>query len=648
MIRRLLVANRGEIAVRVARGAREAGIVPVGIYSEADANAYHLRFVDDARCVGPAQAAQSYLDVDAIVAAGVAMGADAVHPGYGFLSERPAFARAVAAAGMLFVGPSPDAMAAMGSKIEAKRRVREFDVPTVPGYDGDDQRPETLREQAKRIGFPLLIKASAGGGGRGMRVVTAPEAFGEALDAAKREALAAFGDDAILLERYLSDPRHIEFQILADAHGTTIHLGERECSIQRRHQKIVEEAPSVALTPELRAAMGSAAVRAAQSVGYVNAGTCEFMLDGDGNYYFLEMNARLQVEHPVTELVYGIDLVQWQLRIADGERLTIAQDDVRPRGWAIEGRIYAEDPANHMLPSIGTISHWSPPAGPGVRLDSGVTEGSEVSLYYDPMLAKLIVYGTDRRNAVARFEEALEEFSIDGIRSNLPLLLWIARDEAFRNGDTTTSFLAQRLDESAFARQAAPRNAVLLCAAALLVDGNAPWRIGGTGIPLRLAQPGSAALTELIADSGDAPGTWRLTGDFDGVLEAARHGDNVRGTFAGAPLHGNVTYGGGKTIVHLDGRAYAFAFADPPAISPASAGHGGAGGDGRVTAPMPGKIVKVAVREGESVEERALLIVLEAMKMEHRIEASVGAEVKAVLVKEGQIVAGGTPLVELG
>jgi 3-methylcrotonyl-CoA carboxylase alpha subunit len=647
MIRRLLVANRGEIAVRVARGAREAGIVPVGIYSEADAKAYHLRFVDDARCVGPAPAAQSYLDADAIVAAGVEMGADAVHPGYGFLSERPAFARAVAAAGMVFVGPSPDAMAAMGSKIEAKRRVREFDVPTVPGYDGDDQRPETLRAQAERVGFPLLIKASAGGGGRGMRVVASPEAFGEALDAAKREALAAFGDDAVLLERYLSDPRHIEFQILADAHGATIHLGERECSIQRRHQKIVEEAPSVALTPELRAAMGSAAVRAAKSVGYVNAGTCEFMLDGDGNYYFLEMNARLQVEHPVTELVYGVDLVRWQLRIADGDRLTIAQDDVRPRGWAIEGRIYAEDPANHMLPSTGTISHWSPPAGPGIRLDSGVTAGSEVSLYYDPMLAKLIVYGTDRPNAVARFEEALEEFSIDGIRSNLPLLLWIARDEAFRNGETTTSFLAQRLDESTFARQAAPRDAVLLCAAALLLDGKAPWRIAGTGIPLRLAQPGGA-VTEVIADAGDRPGTWRLSGDCDGELEVVRHGESVRGTFAGAPLRGDVTYRGAETTVHLDGRAYAFGFADPPAISPGIAGHGGAGGDGRVTAPMPGKIVKVAVREGESVEERALLIVLEAMKMEHRIEASVGAEVKAILVKEGDIVAGGTALVELG
>ncbi len=647
MIRRLLIANRGEIAVRVARGAREAGVVPLGIYSEADANAYHLRFVDDARCVGPAPATQSYLDADAIVAASVAMGADAVHPGYGFLSERPAFARAVAAAGMTFVGPPPDAMAAMGSKIEAKRRVREFDVPTVPGYDGDDQSPETLRAQAKRIGFPLLIKASAGGGGRGMRVVASAAAFDEALDAAKREALAAFGDDAMLLERYLSDPRHIEFQILADAHGTTIHLGERECSIQRRHQKIVEEAPSVALTPALRDAMGSAAVRAAQSVGYVNAGTCEFMLGGDGHYYFLEMNARLQVEHPVTELVYGIDLVQWQLRIASGERLTIAQDDVRPRGWAIEGRIYAEDPANHMLPSTGTIELWSPPAGPGVRLDSGVTTGSEVSLYYDPMLAKLIVYGTDRPSAVARFEEALEEFAIDGIRSNLPLLLWIARDEAFAKGETTTSFLAQRLDESVFAQQAAPREALLLCAAGLLLDGKAPWRIAGAGIPLRLAQRGGG-VTESLADAGDRAGIWRLSGECVGELDVERHGERVRGWFSGTPLAGIVTHRDGETTVHLDGRAYAFTFAPPPAVSSASGSHGGAGGDGRVTAPMPGKIVKVAVRSGEAVEEHALLIVLEAMKMEHRIEAPAGASVKTVLVKEGEIVAAGAPLVELG
>lgn len=645
MIGRLLVANRGEIAVRVARAARDAGIVPLGIYSQADADAYHLRFVNDARCVGPPPAAQSYLDIDAVVSAGVAMHADAVHPGYGFLSERPAFARAVIDAGMIFVGPSPEAMAAMGSKIEAKRRVREFDVPTVPGYDGDDRSVHALRAQAERIGFPLLIKASAGGGGRGMRVVESLPAFGEALDAAKREALAAFGDATVLLERYLRDPRHIEFQILADAHGHTIHLGERECSIQRRHQKIVEEAPSVALSPELRATMGAAAVRAARSVGYVNAGTCEFMLDADGNYYFLEMNARLQVEHPVTEMTYGLDLVRWQLRIADGERLTIDQDDVRPRGWSIEGRIYAEDPANHMLPSTGTIARWSPPEGPGVRLDAGVTTGSEVSVYYDPMLAKLIVYGTDRQHAIARFENALDEFAIDGVRTNVPLLLWIARDAAFRNGETTTGFLAQRLDETVFAATPAPREALLLCAAALLIDGKAPWRIGGAGVPLRLQSGETAA--DLIADATADASAWTLSGDVSGRLQAARFGDAVTVTVGDATFSGDVTYGARDAVVRVDGRTYAFAYADPAATSSAGAGRGAAGADGRVTAPMPGKIVKIAVREGDDVAERALLVVLEAMKMEHRIEAPASARVSAVLVKEGEIVGSGAPLVEL-
>ena len=421
MIKRLLIANRGEIAVRVARGAREMGISPVGIYSEADANAYHLRFMDDAACIGPAPAPESYLNIAAVVAAAKSLRADAVHPGYGFLSERAEFARAVRDAGLTFVGPTPESMAAMGSKIEAKRRVREFEVPVVPGYDGDDQSAKRLREEAQRAGFPLLIKASAGGGGRGMRVVERLEQFDEALEAAKREALAAFGSDAVLLERYLRRPRHIEFQVLGDTHGNIIHLGERECSIQRRHQKIVEEAPSVALSPELRAEMGAAAVRAAKSVDYVNAGTCEFMLDEDGSYYFLEMNTRLQVEHPVTELAYGIDLVHWQLRIANGEQLTIKQQDVQPRGWAIETRIYAEDPANHMLPSTGTITEWAPPEGPGVRVDGGVERGSEVSVFYDPMLAKLIVWGEDRNAAMDRLTLALQDFRIGGIRANVPL-----------------------------------------------------------------------------------------------------------------------------------------------------------------------------------------------------------------------------------
>ena len=645
MIQRLLIANRGEIAVRVARAARAMGIVPLGIYSEADANAYHLAFMDDVRCIGPAEAAQSYLNGDAIVAAALALKADALHPGYGFLSERAAFARALGDAGIVFVGPTPEAMAAMGSKIEAKRRVRAAGVPTVPGYDGEDQSVVGLHEQAKRVGFPLLIKASAGGGGRGMRVVESAGDFREALESAKREAHAAFGDDTVLLERYLREPRHIEFQVLADAHGTTIHLGERECSIQRRHQKVVEEAPSVALSAKLRSEMGGAAVRAAQSVGYTNAGTCEFMLDRDESYYFLEMNARLQVEHPVTELVYDVDLVQWQLRIAAGEPLTLAQSAVEPRGWAIETRLYAEDPANDMLPSTGTIAHWSPPEGPGIRVDSGVTAGSMVTHYYDPMLAKLIAFGSDRPSAIARLELALQEFTIDGVRTNVPLLLWIARDEAFARGDTTTRFLEERLDESIFALRAPPPDAALLAAAALLLDRRAPWRIAGTGVPILLHH--ADATSTFIADAAADAGNWRLTGDRTGELRAQRRANIVHATLDGNAVSGIVVYDGEKIDVHHDGCVWPFTPALPPSAGAAGGGHGAAGA-ANITAPMPGRIVKIAIGDGDAVEEHALLVVLEAMKMEHRIEAPAAATVKAVLVKEGQIVAGGTPLVELG
>jgi 3-methylcrotonyl-CoA carboxylase alpha subunit len=508
-------------------------------------------------------------------------------------------------------------MAAMGSKIEAKRRVREFDVPTVPGYDGDDQTPAKLRTEAERVGFPLLIKASAGGGGRGMRVVENIGAFDESLDAAKREALAAFGDDTVLLERYLREPRHIEFQVLADSHGATIHLGERECSIQRRHQKIVEEAPSVALSPELRSTMGAAAVRAAKSVNYVNAGTCEFMLDSDGSFYFLEMNTRLQVEHPVTELVYGVDLVQWQLRIANGEKLTLSQNDVHPRGWAIETRIYAEDPANHMLPSTGELTEWIAPEGPGIRLDSGVQTGSEVSVFYDPMLAKLIVYGTDRAHAIARMDHALEDFIVEGVRTNIPLLAWIMRDAWYKEGKTTTSFLAQRLDESIFAAKDVSDDAIRAEIAHLIRHGNVPWRVGGVGMPVRLRYRGKPVIVE-VTETSD-PQKFILTGAVSGELDLRT---------APAPT------------VNFD------EMESPSANAQASGGVAG-GGDGRVTAPMPGKIVKIAVKQGDKVGERALLIVLEAMKMEHRIEASAAGSVESVLVKEGDIVPGGAPLVEI-
>ena len=628
-IRRLLIANRGEIAVRVARAAREMGIAALGVYSQADADAYHLQFMDDARCIGPAAAAESYLNIDAIVAAAVDMHADAVHPGYGFLSERAAFAQACIDAGLIWVGPPPQAMTAMGSKIDAKQRVRASNVPTVPGYDGADQSPSRLRTQAASIGFPLLVKASAGGGGRGMRVVESLDTFDEALAAAKREALAAFGDDAVLLERYLRDPRHIEFQILADAHGTTIHLGERECSIQRRHQKVIEEAPSVALSPELRADMGAAAVRAAASVNYVNAGTCEFMLDSDGNYYFLEMNTRLQVEHPVTELVYGVDLVQWQLRIANGEPLSIAQSDVHPRGWAIETRIYAEDPANHLLPSTGRITRWAPPEGPGIRVDAGVTTGSEVSVYYDPMLAKLIVFGTDRAHAIARLQRALDDFAIEGVRANLPLLQWIVRDQWYRDGRTTTSFLAQRLDESIFAPRAVSKEAAIYAIARRLLAGDVPWRVGGIGIPVWIASGASAFR---ISASALGDGRWQLSGDVEGELRAQRAGERIAATFNGEP------------IAESHDR---FRPIPPPTAQSSGLAAAAGTGDGRVTAPMPGKIVKIAVTTGAPVEEHALLIVLEAMKMEHRIEASFAGTVGSVLVAEGQIVPGGAPLVEL-
>jgi 3-methylcrotonyl-CoA carboxylase alpha subunit len=642
MIRRLLIANRGEIAVRVARAAREMGIVPLGIYSEADASGYHLRFMDEVRCIGPAPATQSYLNATAIVGAAAAMGADALHPGYGFLSENAAFATAVRDAGIIFVGPPPDAMAAAGSKIEAKHRAARVGVPTVPGYDGDDRSTERLRAEAARIGFPVLVKASAGGGGRGMRLVHAASDFDEALAAARREALGAFGDDAVLLERYLENPRHIEFQILADTHGTTLHVGERECSIQRRHQKVVEEAPSIALTPALRAEMGAAAVLVAQSVGYVNAGTVEFMLDRK-EYYFLEMNARLQVEHPVTEEVYGIDLVQWQLRIAAGERLTLRQGELLPRGWAIEMRVTAEDPAHGMLPSAGCIVRWDPPTGPGVRVDSGVDTGSEVGLDYDSMLAKLIVRADDRAAAISRAVRALDDFSIEGIHTNLPLLAWIARDETFRSGAFGTEFLARRLDESIFTPQAPPTAVIALAIASLLLDDRVPWRLGAVGVPIFLAH--EAATIDVWA-SAFAPGEWRLEGDLAGTLHARCSGDAVEISFAGERSRGVVTRVGTEIHISCGDRRYAVRAGQPLVVGSSTSSAAGAA-DGTIAAPMPGRVVRVAVAAGETVAPHQLLVVLEAMKMEHRIEASLAATVLAVFVDEGAIVAGGAPLVEL-
>jgi len=645
-IRRLLVANRGEIAVRVARAARESGIVPLGVFSDADAHAYHLEFMQDAARLGPAPARESYLDIGRVIDAARSLGADAIHPGYGFLSERAPFAQAVADAGLIFVGPPPAAIAAMGDKAEAKRRARQHDVPVVPGYDGDDQALERLRHEATRIGVPLLIKARAGGGGRGMRVVTDLVAFAESLEGARREALAAFGDASVLLEKYLEGPRHIEFQILADAHGTTLHFGERECSIQRRHQKVIEEAPSVALTPALRTAMGAAAIRTAQSVGYVNAGTVEFLLDPSGAFYFLETNARLQVEHPATEMVYGVDLVRMQLAIAGGEALTMKQADIVPRGWAIEARINAEDPANDYLPSTGTIARWEPPSGPGVRLDAGVRSGSEISIYYDSLLGKLIAHGTDRASAAERLAEALDVFRVDGVRTNIPLLHAIACDPDFRAGKTTTAFLGEHPE--LLATGAESDAAFLIAVGAALSDGRA-WRVAGVGISLALhgARRTVRVSASRVGGSSASEAEWQLAGDFAGPLRVARAGDHVRVEGAGVRASGRARVEAtGVTVVH-EGATFHLAFEAPPSLGERTSTSGGAHA-GTVTSPMPGKIVKVAVKAGDAIAERDLLVVLEAMKMEHRIEATHAGVVKTVAVAPGALVTSGATLLEIG
>ena len=626
MIRRVLIANRGEIAIRIARGARELGISPVGVYSDADEHARFRRAMDESLRIGPGPAAESYLDGERIVAAAKSLGADAIHPGYGFLSERAAFAQLVVDSGLIFVGPTPGAIAAMGSKIDAKKRVRASGVPVVPGYDGDDQNDATLRDEAGRIGTPLLIKASAGGGGRGMRVVDDLAEFDAALASARREARAAFGDDAVLLERYLRRPRHVEFQIVGDGAGTIVHLGERECSIQRRHQKVIEEAPSVALDPALRARMGHAAVEAARSVGYTNAGTVEFMLDEDGAFYFLEMNARLQVEHPVTELVYGVDLVHEQLRIASGERLRFSQEQLIPRGWAIEARLNAEDPAHDFLPQSGTLAAFEVPPGPGVRLDAGFAAGDEIPIYYDSLLAKIIVWGADRAAAIARLGATLRETTVAGVATNLPLLRAIVADDAYAAGDTTTRFLEERL--TGFGLGAPLADAVTLrrVASAVLAREGA-WRLGGVGVPLAFALDGTSVRAHATYDGA----RWNLEGDVQGELQPDPHG---------------AVYEDGGGVVTIEGRTVRWSFPEPPTADAEHAAHGSGSGD--VTSPMPGKIVSVNVRPGDAVEQRALLVVLEAMKMEHRIEAPFAGTVKDVRITAGELVTGGATLVTIG
>ncbi len=447
MIQRLLIANRGEIAVRIIRACREAGIVPIAVFSEADRNSLFVTLADEAVCLGAAPANESYLRPERLLGAAKQTRADAVHPGYGFLSENANFAQQCQDAGLIFVGPTPEVIRLLGDKIAAKNLMAQAGVPLVPGYNAEDQEVAHLRKQADAIGYPLLIKAAAGGGGRGMRVAENPEAFDPMLEEAKREARSAFGDERILLEKYILRSRHIEFQIFGDTQGNVVHLFERECSIQRRHQKILEESPSPVLTPELREQMATAAVTAGKAAGYVGAGTVEFLFDEqpDGNhqFYFLEVNTRLQVEHPVTELLTGTDLVRWQFDIANGKPLPLTQEQITASGHVLEARIYAEDAAQGFLPSVGTLTYWKEPSGAGIRVDSGVEQGGEVSPYYDPMLAKLIVRGQNRTETLSKMEQALQGFQVLGVQTNIAYLLAIVRHPVFQAGTLSTRFLAE-------------------------------------------------------------------------------------------------------------------------------------------------------------------------------------------------------------
>ena len=507
MFSKILIANRGEIALRVVRACQELGIRSVAVYSDADARAPHVREADEAVHIGPAPSSQSYLVGERIIEAAKRVGAEAIHPGYGFLSEREWFARAVREAGLVFIGPPAEAIEAMGSKTAARQLAIKAGTPVVPGTTEALEDADEAREIAERFGYPVLLKAAAGGGGKGMRVVREPKELASSLAAAQREAKNAFGDDAVYVEKYIEGPRHVEIQILGDQHGTMLHLGERECSIQRRHQKMIEEAPSVAVTPELRARMGAAATAAARAAGYVNAGTCEFLLDRNGEFYFLEMNTRIQVEHPVTELVTGLDLVQWQIRIAAGEKLPFTQEDVQLRGWAIECRITSEDPANGFLPSTGRVSYLHLPTGPGVRWDGGIETGSEIGLFYDPMLAKLIVHGRTREQAIARMHRALLELTIDGVETSRDFHLRMMEHPVFRTGDFTIQWLEQHLPE--LTQVAPPEDGVALAAVAAALIADADRRRPGSAATMTAPAPAPAP--------SESPSNWARAARVEGL-----------------------------------------------------------------------------------------------------------------------------------
>jgi geranyl-CoA carboxylase alpha subunit len=636
---KILIANRGEIAVRIAKAVRELGYRSVAVFSDADAEALHVEAADEAVRIGPPPVAESYLSIAAIVAAAQQTGADAVHPGYGFLAENADFAKACAKAGLTFIGPPAKAIALMGDKAKAKARMEKAGVPTVPGHQGADQSAAALAKAAKAVGFPLMIKAAAGGGGRGMRVVTQAKDFKAALAAAQSEAKGAFGDDRVLLERLITGARHVEIQVIADTHGNTVHLGERDCSVQRRHQKVIEEAPSPAVDEALRAAMGAAAVAAAQAIAYEGAGTVEFLLGPDGDFHFLEMNTRLQVEHPVTELVADVDIVALQLLVAAGEELPIDQEDVILDGHAIEARVYAEDPAAGFLPAAGRIAAWAPPGGDMdegyVRVDHGIKEGQEVTPFYDPMIAKVIAWGETRGLARRRLMGALEETVLLGLPTNRRFLIEVLGDQTFAAGAATTDFLEN--DFAGASTEVRPPSPTMLALAALLLagyDGKPVWgRRFIPVIPIILEAAGERIEAGLsVAETG--PHRVRLgqapSEEIVEIRVLARAGARVR-----FDCHGVV----GTALAAVDGATVHLEFDGAQASIrelPAHAGVSGAEtGDGVIRAPLTGKVLRAPRAAGENVAAGDILFIVEAMKMEHEVRAPHDGVIAECMVVEG-------------
>jgi 3-methylcrotonyl-CoA carboxylase alpha subunit len=651
MIRSLLVANRGEIAVRVFRTARAMGLRCIAVHSEADAGAMHVAMADEAICIGPSPATESYLRIERILDAARRTGAEAIHPGYGFLSENAAFAEACADAGIAFVGPPAAAMRAMGGKASAKALMAAAGVPLVPGYHGEEQAPALLAAEAARIGYPVLIKASAGGGGRGMRVVARAEDFATALDAARREAEAAFGDGRVLIEKYLAAPRHIEVQVLADSHGTAIALSTRDCSIQRRHQKIVEEAPAPALPGAMRAAMAEAAVAAAQAVGYVSAGTVEFIAEGE-QFAFMEMNTRLQVEHPVTEAITGLDLVAWQLRIASGEALP---RDFPPEvsGHAVEVRLCAEEPREGWRPAVGRLARFRMPEAEGIRVDTGVREGDSVTPFYDSMVAKIIAHGQTREAAIARLAAALAETEVEGMATNLSALRAIVAHPGFAAGTPTTGFLAAHEATLLAPPPAAPPRAVIAAVAALLHEeagaAQAPgpwarrdgWRLVGEARRNVRLRSGSETIVAEVTYRADH---WRVAvGGMAHAVSATAAGEALLLRIDDHSLRLRAFREGGAITVTLPGEG-SWRFGIEDSLSPRG---GDNAGDDRIASPIPGRVAAVLCRPGDAVSRGQVLVVVEAMKTELRIAAPLDGTVARVDVAVGDQVSEGEELVAL-